>query len=84
MTDHSMFLEYDGISNTFRSHLCGAFTSITHSFPTLEAARHALRLVGLRIGAKTDAGLWRLEFRDPVAERADAHRLGSWANRFAG
>jgi hypothetical protein len=76
-----MFLEYDETSNTFRSHLCGAFTSVAHSFPTLAAARHALHLVGLRIGAKTDASLWRIEFMEPVAERADASRLGSWANR---
>jgi hypothetical protein len=81
MTDHSMFLEYDGTSNTFRSHLCGAFTSVAHSFKTLAAARHALRLIGLRIGAKTDEGLWRIEFMEPVAERADAFRLGSWGNR---
>jgi hypothetical protein len=73
-----MFLEYDGTSNSFRSHLCGA-TSVAHSFPTLAAARHALRLVGLQIGAKTDACLWRVEFIEPVAKRA----LGSWANRLA-
>jgi hypothetical protein len=77
MTDHPMFLEYDGTSNTFRSHLCGAFTSIAHSFPTLDAARHALRLVGLRIGAKTDAGLWRVEFMEPVDEYALANRFAS-------
>jgi len=35
---------------------------IDHSFETLAAARHALRLVGLRIGAKTDARTWRIEF----------------------
>jgi hypothetical protein len=84
MTNHPMFLEYNEISNMFRSHLGGAGTSIEHSFPTLAAARHALRLVGLQLGAKTDACLWRIEFMEPVAERADAFRLGSWANRFAG
>jgi hypothetical protein len=81
MADHPMFLEYDWTSNTYRSHLCAAFTSIAHSFETLAAARHALRLVGLRIGAKTDGRTWRIEFMEPVAERADAFRLGSWANR---
>jgi hypothetical protein len=75
-----MFLEYDGTSNSFRSHLCGA-TSVAHSFPTLAAARHDLRLIGLRLGAKTDPRTWRLEFMEPVAERADASRLGSWAKR---
>jgi hypothetical protein len=75
MTDHPMFLEYDGNSNTYRSHLCGAFTSSVYSFETLAVARHALRLVGLRIGAKTDARTWRIEFMEPVAERADASRL---------
>ncbi len=84
MTNHPMFLEYDGISNMFRSHLGGAGTSIAHSFPTLADARHALRLVGLRIGPKTDACLWRIDFMEPAAERAEAFRLGSWANRFAG
>jgi hypothetical protein len=83
MTNHPMFLDYDGASNMFRSHLGGADTSIAHSFPTLADARHDLRLIGLRLGAKTDACLWRLEFMEPVAERADAFRLGSWANRFA-
>jgi hypothetical protein len=52
MTDHPMFLEYDGATNTYNSHLCGAFTLVEHSFETLSAARHAFRLVGLRIGAK--------------------------------
>jgi hypothetical protein len=74
-----MFLEYD--SNAYRSHLGGAFPAIEHSFETLAAARHALRLVGLRIGLKTDARTWRIEFTEPVAERADFSRLGSWANR---
>jgi hypothetical protein len=76
-----MFLEYDETSGTFRSHLCGAFTAVAHSFETLAAARHGLRLVGLRIGAQTDEGLWRIEFMEPVAERADAFRLGDWADR---
>jgi hypothetical protein len=81
MTDHPMFLEYDRTSNTFRSHLCGASTSVAHSFKTLAAARHGLRLVGLRIGAKTDEGLWRIEFMEPIAERTDAFRLESCADR---
>jgi hypothetical protein len=45
MTDHPMSLEYT--ANAYRSQLGGAFTSIEHSFETLAAARHALRLVGL-------------------------------------
>jgi hypothetical protein len=69
-----MFLEYD--ANAFRSHLGGAGPSIAHSFETLAAARHALRLVGLRIGAKTDVCTWRIEFMEPVAERADFSRWG--------
>jgi hypothetical protein len=84
MTDHPMFLEYDWTSNTYRSHLAGALTSIEHSFETLAGARHALRLVGLRIEAKIDVCTWRIEFAEPVAERAEFARLGSWANRFAG
>jgi hypothetical protein len=76
--DHRMFLEYDGTCNAFRSHLGSEFE---HSFETLADARHDLRLIGLRLGAKTDAGLWRIEFIEPVAERADAFHLGSWANR---
>jgi len=84
MTDHPMFLEYDWTSNLYRSHLAGAFMSIEHSFETLAGARHALRLVGLRIGDKIDACTWRIEFTEPVAGRADFARLGSWANRFAG
>ena len=79
MTDHPMFLEYDCTSNTYRSHLCGAGTSVAHSFETLAASRHALHLIGLRIGDKTDERTWRIEFMEPVAERADFSRLGGWA-----
>jgi hypothetical protein len=79
MTDHPMFLECDGTSNAFRSHLGGAFTS--HTFETLDAARHDLRLIGLRIGAKADERTWLLEFLEPAAARADFARLGSWAIR---
>ena len=73
-----MFLEYDWTSNTYRSHLCGAGTSVAHSFETLAASRHALHLIGLRIGDKTDERTWRIEFMEPVAERADFSRLGGW------
>ena len=79
MTDHPMFLEYDWTSNTYRSHLCGASTSVAHSFETLAASRHALHLIGLRIGDKTDERTWRIEFMEPVAERADFSQLGGWA-----
>jgi hypothetical protein len=68
MTDHPMFLEYDWPSNTYRARLGDA--SIKHSFETLAEARHALRLVGLRLGAKTDARTWRIELMEPIAERA--------------
>jgi hypothetical protein len=81
MPDHPMFLEYDGTSDTYRSRLSDAPMTIQHSFPTLAAARHALRLIGLTLGAKTDSYTWRVEFTEPAAERADAFRLGSWANR---
>jgi hypothetical protein len=54
MTDHPMFLEYDWISNTYRSRLSDVLMSGEHSFGTLAAARHALHLVGLRVGVKTD------------------------------
>jgi hypothetical protein len=84
MTDHPMFLEYDWTSNTYHSHLGGAFTLIEHSFETLAASRHALHLIGLRIGDKTGPRTWRIEFMEPVAERADAFRLGSWSNRNRG
>jgi hypothetical protein len=84
MTDHPMFLEYDWISNTYRSRLSDVLMSGEHSFGTLAAARHALHLVGLRVGVKTDPRTWRVEFVEPVADRANASRLGSWwANRFA-
>jgi hypothetical protein len=78
MTDHPMFLEYE--DNTFRSHLGGAFTSTAHSFETLDIARRDLRRIGLRLEAKTDPRTWRVEFTEPVAERADAARLMSMAN----
>jgi hypothetical protein len=56
MTDHPMFLEYDGTSNSYRSRLGDPSMSIKQrSFETLAATRHALRLVGLRLGAKIDA-----------------------------
>ena len=80
MTDHPMFLEYDWTSNTYRPHLCSAGTSVAHSFETLAASRHALHLIGLRIGDKTDERTWRIEFMEPVAERAlTSPRLGGWA-----
>jgi hypothetical protein len=79
MTDHPMFLEYDWTSNTYRSHLCGASTSVAHSFETLAASRHALHLIGLRIGDKIDERTWRIEFMEPVAQPADFSRLGGWA-----
>jgi hypothetical protein len=78
MTDHPMFLEYDRNSNTYRSHLGGAFTPMAHSFERLAAARRDLRLTGRRIGAKADARTWGIEFMKPVAERADGFRLGTW------
>jgi hypothetical protein len=79
MTDHPMFLEYDWTSNTYRSHLGGEFE---HSFATLAAARHALHLIGLRVGTKTDGRTWRIEFMEPVVERADDLRLKTWAIRY--
>jgi hypothetical protein len=84
MTDHPMFLKIDETSNTFRLHLGGTLASIEHSFETLALARYALRLIGLRMGDKTDSGTWRIEFIEPVAQRADAFRLGSWAEKRAG
>jgi hypothetical protein len=50
MTDDTMILEYNWISNEYRLRLGGAFSSGEHSFETLAAARHDLRLIGLRIG----------------------------------
>jgi len=44
--------EFDWSSNAYRSHV----GDVEHSFDTLAAARHALRLVGLRIGTKTIPG----------------------------
>jgi hypothetical protein len=61
-----MFLEYDWTSDTYRSRLSDAFTAVAHSFPMLAAARHDLRLIGLRIGAKTEVCTWRLEFMESV------------------
>jgi hypothetical protein len=81
MTDDTMILEYNWISNEYRLRLGGAFSSGEHSFETLAAARHDLRLIGLRIGDKTNVCTWPVEFMEPVAERADTFWLGSWANR---
>jgi hypothetical protein len=72
-----MFLEHDPAFNAFRSHLGGAFPS--DYFESLDIARHDLRLIGLRLGAKTDSRTWRVEFNEPVAELADAFRLRSRA-----
>jgi hypothetical protein len=77
MTDHPMSLEYDWISDTYRSHLGGAFPPIEHAFETLAASRHALRLIGLRLGVKTDPRTWRVEFTEPVDEYALANRFAS-------
>jgi hypothetical protein len=78
-----MFLEFDWTSNTYRSQLGDGFAVKPHAFETLGDARHDLRLIGLRLGAKTDARAWRVEFLEPIAERPDAFRLEGWANRFA-
>jgi hypothetical protein len=77
-----MFLEFDWTSNTFRSHLGEGFTEKPHAFETLAAARHDLRLIGLRLGAKTDGRTWRVEFQEPIAAAPDVFRLEGWANRF--
>jgi hypothetical protein len=53
-------LELDWTSNRYRSH----FGDVEHSFESLAAARHALRLVGLRLGAKTDPRTWRIELME--------------------
>ena len=49
MTDHPMFLDYDGNSNTFRLHLGGAFTSHTSrrskKLPTTCGSRNSIRHV---------------------------------------
>ncbi len=68
-TETAMFLEYDWTSDAYRSRLGDASTSIKHSFETLAAARHALRLIGLRLAAKTDPRTWRIEFIELGAER---------------
>jgi hypothetical protein len=58
MTAPPMFLEFDWTSNAYCSHLGGEFE---HSFETLAAARRDLRLIGLRLGTKTDPRTWRIE-----------------------
>jgi hypothetical protein len=70
-------LNTDWTSNMYRTRLGDASMPIRHSFETLAAARRDLRLIGLRIGAKIDVCTWRVEFMEPVAERAYAFRLGS-------
>jgi hypothetical protein len=71
-------LEFDWTSNAYLSH----FGDVEHSFETLATARRDLRLIGLRIGAKTDMCTWRIELMEPIAERADSARLRSWAIRY--
>ena len=65
-----MFLEYDWTYDAYRPRLGDGFPSITRSFETLAAARHALRLVGLRLGVKTDPRTWQVEYMvadgDPI------------------
>jgi hypothetical protein len=84
-----MFLEYDWTSNAYRSHLGDAVMSSEHSFETLASARHALRIIGLRIGDKTHVCTWRIEFmefvagRDDVSTSAQSARFWSWANSIA-
>jgi hypothetical protein len=58
-----MSLEYDWESNTYRLRLGEAFTSVDswRSVETLAAARHQLRLIGLRLGTKTGPRTWRVE-----------------------
>jgi hypothetical protein len=61
--DRRMSLEYDWKSNTYRSRLGDALTPVDgwRSFETLADARHQLRLVGLRLGAKIGPRTWRVE-----------------------
>jgi hypothetical protein len=66
MTHHPMFLKFDWTSNAYCARLGDASMPITHSFETLADARHDLRLIGLRLGAKTNGRTWRIEFREPV------------------
>jgi hypothetical protein len=65
-----MVLIYDWESEAYRSRFDDPFPMIEQSFETLADARLALRLVGLRLGAKTDPRTWRVEFLEPVTERA--------------
>jgi len=53
-----MVLEYDWESNAYCSRSDDPFPMIKQSFETLADARLALRLVGLRLGAKTDPRTW--------------------------
>jgi hypothetical protein len=62
-----MVLEYDWKSDAYRSRFDDPFPMIEQSFETLAAARLALRLVGLRLGAKTDPRTWWVEYIEPVA-----------------
>jgi hypothetical protein len=57
-----MVLEYDWETNAYRSRFDDPFPMLEQSFETLAAARLALRLVGLRLGAKTDPRTWWVEF----------------------
>jgi hypothetical protein len=43
-----------------------------HYFESLAAAHRDLRLIGLRLGAKTDPQTWRIEFIEPAAMHDDA------------
>jgi hypothetical protein len=67
-----MVLEYDWKADAYCLRFDDPFPMIGQSFETLAVARLALRLVGLRLGAKTDPRTWQIEFLEPVAERTDA------------
>jgi hypothetical protein len=60
-------LEFDWTSNAYRSHV----GDVEHSFDTLAAARHALRLVGLRVGTKTNPRTWRIELMELAPPEGD-------------
>jgi hypothetical protein len=74
-----MSLEYDWTSNTYRSRLDDAFMPVDgwRSFQTHAAARHQLRLVGLRIGNKTDPRTWRVEVMELVSASSQCGRYST-------
>ncbi len=57
-----MYLEYNWMVNVYQPRFGLSFTSVNglRSYETLDQAKQELRIVGLKLGRKTDSRTWEI------------------------